>query len=121
MNGLLVWPLFVAGLCAVASTHQCIIIGRFRTIYKTCRTDIMIRSMEFLRDRWKVYPGLEGASGTRGGCPDVSLAWHFCLQDPRLPAILVYSSGPSLSLNFIAASRHYEMPTDGPTTTRPKY
>lgn len=89
LNGLLVWPLAVVGLCAVVSAHQRIIIGRFRTIYKTWRTDIMVRSMEFLRDRWKTYRELEGASGTCGGCPDVTLALYFCLQDLRLPAVLV--------------------------------
>jgi len=89
LNGLLVWPLVVVGLCAVASAHQRTIIGRFRTIHKTWRTDIIIRSMEFLRDRWKIYRELEGTSRTRGDCPDVTLASYFSLQDICLPVVLV--------------------------------
>lgn len=42
-----------------------------------------------LRIRLKKIEELEGASGTRGGCPDVTLASYICLQDLRLPAVLV--------------------------------
>lgn len=94
ISGLLVWPVVVTGLCAVASTHQRIIIGRLRAIHKIWRTDILVRSMDFLREQWKTYRDLEKSSlsKTVDTCHHndaAALSSYFSLQDLRLPAVLV--------------------------------
>lgn len=78
----------------MTSTHQRIIIGRLCAIHRTWRTDIMIRSIEFLRDRWRMYCELEGGFQletivTGDNHHDVALASYFTLHGLHLPAVLV--------------------------------
>lgn len=94
VNGLLVWPLVVIGLCAVVSTHQRIIIGRLRTVHKTWRSDIFIHNIKFLRDRWKTYRGLGERSypkttNTHHTTTHETLPSYFPLRDLHFPAVLV--------------------------------
>lgn len=94
ISGLLVWPVVMTGLCSVTSTYQRIILGRLRAIHKIWRTDILVRSMDFLRKQWKTYRDLEESSLSRAAdtChhhKDAALSSYFSLQDLRLPAVLV--------------------------------
>lgn len=93
VNGLLVWPLVVIGLCAVVSTHQRIIIGRLRTVHKTWRSDIFIHSIKFLRDRWKTYRELGETSCSKTNDTHHTATHetlpYFPLRDPHFPAVLV--------------------------------
>ena len=94
VNGLLVWPLVVIGLCAVVSTHQRIIIGRLRVVHKTWRSDIFIHSIKFLRDRWKTYRELGEISCSKTNnsqhtTSHETLPSSFSFQDLHFPTVLV--------------------------------
>ncbi|GAB1207377.1 hypothetical protein APSETT445_006093 [Aspergillus pseudonomiae] len=52
-NNILCWPLVVAGLSAVESTHQRAIIIRLGQIYDIWRSDILCQSAAFLRQKWR--------------------------------------------------------------------
>lgn len=52
-NGILCWPLVVAGLSSVATTHQRLITGRLRKNHETWRTDILSMSADLLSRQWK--------------------------------------------------------------------
>ncbi|KAL2793506.1 fungal-specific transcription factor domain-containing protein [Aspergillus keveii] len=52
-NGVLVWPLVVVGVCSLDDVHQRAITARLRSIYRTWRSDILRRNIEFLWAHWK--------------------------------------------------------------------
>lgn len=52
-NGILCWPLVVAGLSSVVTTHQRLITGRLRKNHETWRTDILSMSADLLSRQWK--------------------------------------------------------------------
>lgn len=52
-NGILCWPLVVAGLSSVVTTHQRLITGRLRKNHETWRTDILSTSADLLSRQWK--------------------------------------------------------------------
>ncbi|OGM42225.1 Zn(II)2Cys6 transcription factor [Aspergillus bombycis] len=52
-NNILCWPLVVAGLSAVLSTHQRAISTRLGQIYDIWRSDILCQSAAFLRQKWR--------------------------------------------------------------------
>lgn len=52
-NGILCWPLVVAGLSSVATSHQRLITGRLRKNHETWRTDILSTSADLLSRQWK--------------------------------------------------------------------
>ncbi|KNG91367.1 Zn(II)2Cys6 transcription factor [Aspergillus nomiae NRRL 13137] len=52
-NNILCWPLVVAGLSAVESTHQRAISIRLGQIYDIWRSDILCQSAAFLRQKWR--------------------------------------------------------------------
>lgn len=52
-NGILCWPLVVAGLSSVATPHRRLIAGRLRKNHETWRTDILSLSADLLSHQWK--------------------------------------------------------------------
>ncbi|KAE8380394.1 fungal-specific transcription factor domain-containing protein [Aspergillus bertholletiae] len=52
-NNILCWPLVVAGLSAIVSTHQRAISTRLGQIYDIWRSDILCQSATFLRQKWR--------------------------------------------------------------------
>lgn len=52
-NGVLCWPLVVAGLEATIRTHRRSITGRLRKINETWTSDILKKSEEFLSETWR--------------------------------------------------------------------
>lgn len=52
-NGILCWPLVVAGMASAVATHRRLIIGRLRAIYETWRSEILSKSAALLYDFWK--------------------------------------------------------------------
>ncbi|KAJ0103864.1 hypothetical protein J7T55_001234 [Diaporthe amygdali] len=52
-NGVMCWPLVVAGLGATVGTHRRLIASRLRKNHETWRTDILKRSEEFLSKTWR--------------------------------------------------------------------
>ncbi|OAA60378.1 Zn(2)-C6 fungal-type DNA-binding domain protein [Niveomyces insectorum RCEF 264] len=52
-NGVLCWPLFVVGLCAVNSKHRAAISNRLQAIYAGWRSAIPLQTSKYLTQRWK--------------------------------------------------------------------
>lgn len=52
-NGILCWPLVVAGLSSVDTSHRRLIAGRLRKNHETWRTDILSLSADILSRQWK--------------------------------------------------------------------
>ena len=52
-NGVLCWPLFMVGLCAVSTKHQAAISARFKAIYSGWRSSIPLQTSKYLTQRWK--------------------------------------------------------------------
>ncbi|CAH0055929.1 unnamed protein product [Clonostachys solani] len=70
-NGVLCWPLFVVGLCAVSVRHQTVILARFKTIHAGWRSPIPLQTSKYLATRWReererteaaAFPGWEDAA-----------------------------------------------------------
>ncbi|KAL3492303.1 fungal-specific transcription factor domain-containing protein [Aspergillus germanicus] len=101
-NGVLVWPLVVVGVCSLDDVHQRAITARLRTIYRTWRSDILRRNIEFLwahwrhlrcarRNRHSTGPGPACRSPGNNGhaCCAGGGARNFTFQGLGLPTILV--------------------------------
>lgn len=54
-NGILCWPLVVAGMCAVIGSHRSLILGRLRKNYETWRSDILRKSADLLCKQWREH------------------------------------------------------------------
>ncbi|ETS74476.1 hypothetical protein PFICI_14342 [Pestalotiopsis fici W106-1] len=52
-NGILCWPLVVAGMSSVDATHRRLIVGRLRTVHETWRSKILTGSAALLESIWK--------------------------------------------------------------------
>ncbi|KAF3011328.1 hypothetical protein E8E14_005156 [Neopestalotiopsis sp. 37M] len=52
-NGILCWPLVVAGMASVDVTHRRLIVGRLRTLHETWRSGILTQSATLLDNFWK--------------------------------------------------------------------
>ncbi|KAI9744329.1 MAG: hypothetical protein M1818_002481 [Claussenomyces sp. TS43310] len=52
-NGILCWPLVVAGMCAVVISHRRLIVGRLRKNHETWRSDILSKSADLLCREWR--------------------------------------------------------------------
>lgn len=52
-NGILCWPLVVAGMASTIATHRRLIVGRLRAIYKIWRSEILTQSVNMLFNSWR--------------------------------------------------------------------
>jgi hypothetical protein len=52
-NGILCWPLVVAGMSAIATPHRRTITGRLRKNHETWRSDILSKSVDLLVRKWR--------------------------------------------------------------------
>jgi len=52
-NGILCWPLVVAGMCATAGTHRRLILGRVRKNNEMWRSEIFTKSADLLCKQWR--------------------------------------------------------------------
>lgn len=52
-NGILCWPLFVAGALVGIATHQRLIVGRLQANNNMWRTEILSKAANFLTNKWK--------------------------------------------------------------------
>lgn len=66
-NGILCWPLVVAGMASVEPPHRQLIVDRLRILHKTWRSDILTNSVALLENFWKQdeYSKRLHKSGTR--------------------------------------------------------
>jgi hypothetical protein len=90
VNGILCWPLVIAGLSAVVSPHRRMIAGRLRANHATWRTDILTRSADFLRHTWnEEKAGREARGGARG--TETGKPWGFPVAAPilEIPVLLL--------------------------------
>lgn len=65
-NGILCWPLVVAGLSSVVTAHQRLITGRLRRNHETWRTDILSTSADLLSRQWKQRRECSSVSNSLG-------------------------------------------------------
>lgn len=65
-NGILCWPLVVAGLSSIVTTHQRLITGRLRKNHETWRTDILSVSAELLSRQWRQRRECSSVSNSLG-------------------------------------------------------
>lgn len=53
-NNIICWPLFLAGMSSMVTSHRRVIIGRLRRNYESCwRSDILSKSADLLSEKWR--------------------------------------------------------------------
>lgn len=73
-NGVMCWPLVVAGLGATVGIHRRLIATRLRKNHETWRTDILKKSGEFLSKTWRenrnagLSENLDMSAGAEASC-----------------------------------------------------